>query len=306
MSEFLFNLARRALGQEAQAFVAPSPSEIIAARLEGLPSAHPSPAVTPVATPPAAIQRQPGVAASPAAIAPVPQRSAAAPLPTPATPLPFEAAPQRSAPPAAVPIVEPETSRVPVADSRPAAEIAANQQHVVPSRVSTVKPSPVLAAPIEVEQSPAATSPASSARVTQRSEPWSQAPRVPALQTMIAPVLHSEPAVADLASVIPSEVFDETTVTSMPRLRSHGNVIEPAPVSSPTASVVGMPKTAQAEPMPELMQPEPARRSLDIKIGTVEVRVSTPPAPAPVPAPSLPEGFESYSRVRNFIFGDEI
>lgn len=49
---------------------------------------------------------------------------------------------------------------------------------------------------------------------------------------------------------------------------------------------------------PAIIPSEP--RPIQVRIGTIEVRATTPPPPAP-PSPSAPQGFDEYVRIRTYV-----
>jgi hypothetical protein len=53
----------------------------------------------------------------------------------------------------------------------------------------------------------------------------------------------------------------------------------------------------------ETRTPPPDRRPVHVRIGTIEIKVSTPPTQAPsAPAPA---GFEEYESIRNYRYWNE-
>jgi hypothetical protein len=75
----------------------------------------------------------------------------------------------------------------------------------------------------------------------------------------------------------------------------------PASVASPEAvrpTPVIVPELAQAKALPPLRRPAAAEpESVQVRIGSVEVRAATPPAPPSAPAP---QGFDDYAAVRSY------
>ena len=67
------------------------------------------------------------------------------------------------------------------------------------------------------------------------------------------------------------------------------SVVRPAPIQSPALPALEKPAAMPSEPRP-----------IQVRIGTIEVRATTPPAPAPPPAP-MPQGFDDYVLVRNYV-----
>jgi hypothetical protein len=66
-------------------------------------------------------------------------------------------------------------------------------------------------------------------------------------------------------------------------------LIRPAPVEPPRFAAPAGPARSHSEPCP-----------IQVRIGTIEVRATTPSAPAPPPAPT-PQGFDEYAQVRNYL-----
>jgi hypothetical protein len=115
-----------------------------------------------------------------------------------------------------------------------------------------------------------------------------------------------EPAVKQVASNSASlrpeeptfgEPATQTQVVPRPTRRP-----APAPVASQAAvrpAPVIMPEPARPQALPPLHRPAAAEPdSIQVRIGAVEVRATTPP-PAPPPAP-VPQGFDDYSAVRSY------
>jgi len=92
------------------------------------------------------------------------------------------------------------------------------------------------------------------------------------------------------------EVFEQEAVTKVQPVTPHPMatsppVIKPAPIQSqlPTFPASEKPAGTQAEPRP-----------IQVRIGTIEVRATTPPPPAPPPTPA-PQGFGDYVLLRNYV-----
>lgn len=75
----------------------------------------------------------------------------------------------------------------------------------------------------------------------------------------------------------------------------------------PPATDISPPLIRPARTQPPMF-PEPAEtavtrsesRSIQVRIGTIEVRATTPPPPAPPAAPT-PQGFDDYTLIRNYV-----
>ena len=329
MSGFLENLARRAVGVPEALAPQPSRSSQLA---EGLGPA--APAV------PAEAPARP-IAASPASEPPAPvirgKQAGAPAIPAVARPAPITV----QAPAAAVPALGMPAAGVATVVTRPAGPEAVESMPMVPkapaaapearSRATAGETSQILSAsPAEAVKE---AEPASNGDTSLADAPveWRAATdirvadsgRPSAAQFMPAPARVVRPA----ATAEPAPVFAEAEAGGQPRLEGTASDLEPpaslrlrpgkAPSEEPRPAIQQKARAPRSEPaaapenrLPAALMPvsraeKPGvRRPIEIRIGTVEVRVSPPPAPAAA-APAAPDGFENYALVRNYIFGDE-
>ena len=307
MSDFLMNLARRAIGDKAQdAEITPSPHAALAAQMALPVVAAPGPAPPPI------------TAVAPVAGAPVMREvaqpsvsPAAAPGPLQAT-APIPVAPATTPPAIPLPSVLP---HVPLAAPVPIerAEAATPVVWVSPQAsdrsidLSNSSAPRVESGQLDVTR-PAVVIPPSSmegpAEVVVRMAPPMAAAEVavpPALPTAVSPLApgpHREPASAverpaapslDPARVEPAPI---ERVPALPRVErppdALGPVARPEPATPPATT-----DTAAAQ----RVRAATARRPVDVRIGAIEVHVTAPASPAPSEPPAL-AGFEEFAGMR--------
>jgi hypothetical protein len=307
MSDFLMNLARRAIGDKAQdAEITPSPHAALAAQMALPVVAAPGPAppsitaVAPVAVAPVMREvAQPSV--SPAAAAgpsPTTAQIPVAPATTPpAIPVPSVLPYVPPAAPAPIEPAEAATTVVRVSpqgsdrsidlsnSSAPRAE--SGQLDVPGPAVPVSRPSVEVPAEVVVRMAP--------------SIPAAEVGVPPALPTAVSPLAlgpHREPASPVERPAAPS--LDPTRVERAPTERvlaiprvdrppeALGPFARPEPATRPATTDTAAAQRARAAT---------PRRPVDVRIGAIEVHVTAPAPPAPSEPPAL-AGFEEFAAMR--------
>ena len=307
MSDFLMNLARRAIGDKARdAEITPSPHAALAAQMALPVVAAPGPAppsitaVAPVSVAPVMRElAQPGVA------------PAAAPGPSPAT-APIPVVPATTPPAIPVPSVLPHVPPGAPAPIEPAE--AATTVVRVSSQVSdfSIDLSESSAPRVESGQSdvprsavlvsrPAIEGPAEVVVRMAPSMPAAEVGVPPALPTAVSPLApgrHREPASPVERPAAPSleparvERAPIERVPALPRVErppdASGPFARPEPAKPPATTGTAAAQRARAAT---------ARRPVDVRIGAIEVHVTAPAPPAPSEPPAL-AGFEEFAAMR--------
>jgi hypothetical protein len=109
----------------------------------------------------------------------------------------------------------------------------------------------------------------------------SQTPSVVPPTIVPAPRLSSLEAPAPVSPRV-ELVLSHLTLPDLPMIR-------PAPIQSPTFPASDKSAGTPTEPRP-----------IQVRIGTIEVRATTPPAPPKPPGPT-PQGFDDYAQLRNYL-----
>lgn len=300
MSNFVLNLARRGAGLAPAVAFRPPFVPFFAPNLGTAHTTEPEPATAEVPThsgpAPAVVSVPPPRPATPAE---TPHQPPQSPHPSSSSqPRAGTAAPrsQSSQP------VEPATPQPGQRASLTAAELQTPTPHHTPTPASPPVPPPRIEPTAQVsgdtrKSSHPADSPAIAAAQSPPAEsaPRPQAPRralgrsepdptttQAATRTTLMPEAREAPEPEAIAKVQP---------TMPPASRvTHPPVITPAPVQSPMFPIPAEPTVSPSEPC-----------SIQVRIGTIEVKASTPPSP-PVPPPApTPQGFDDYALLRNYV-----
>ena len=307
MSDFLMNLARRAVGEEAPgAEIAPSPNVALAERMalpviaapEPAPPAitaippAPAPVMRQVVSPPPAAPPPPAAVSSPVVLASTQPESHGASMPASARPMTPASVEEGTA--AAVPV-----SAVPQAPDRLMDLWSDDAPRSEPRRVEVPEP----AAPAVT---PFAEAPADViARI---------APPVPRAEAShVAPVLQARsptsPPLPATSEASPSLVRPPAApAVEAPRVEREPIERAPAvprPERPPTVPTVFArrdpnvsPASSDATEMLRQRGVAAVRRTVDVRIGSIDVHLTPPTPQAPSERPAL-AGFEEYAALRN-------
>jgi hypothetical protein len=221
------------------------------------------------------------------------------PVPAPPTPPPPQARTSPLPPPAGISDVAPAQEPVPQptepAVPRPEEESAYPTTAAEPqsSPLQHTRPPAPLTAPM----------PRAEPAVQISGEPFSPAPSRPAAQPQPTPLpTQPETNLAAMPTAVRPTLAHETRGASEGETVAH---VQPAtPPMTPARQAIIKPAPASERPfaLPTMMGPtvtpsEP--RPIQVRIGTIEVRATTPPAPTPPPAPK-PQGFDNYLALRTY------
>ena len=335
VSGFLRNIARRAAGLQAESMIAPSlPPAILleppasTEPASALPAEVPAAPAVPAAPPtvsavPAAAVASPSTA--PPATAPVVQRRAEAPVPV-AVPAPPPAAPMAAPEPlnpttshaSTVPgLQSPLPVPIPIEHPTPAAvPLKADSQ----STMIFEPPHPAAAShPVTIEKQ----------TIIERgsiAEPRPPTPIVPPAPVPVTlPIEHAR-TVSD--PVVPAAVEKITHETGLQKIIERIYATEPAPLTG--SEQIAKPSKKEAEPgrgvQPRLIEPSqpvprtlapqprvespkriaaaieavaPEKRTVNVRIGALELKLSSPAEPAPATPPQA-AGFEGFDDIRSY------
>ena len=207
-------------------------------------------------------------------------------------------------PPAAAPMPPAEISEP------PATPAAAVQPAIGADAGPIPRPLPALAGPAVAEQAPARVEPTLERDVAPP-EP-AAAPRRDAVATPAASRPGSVEPVAEPPTTVPARLLVPPIPTAAPASPAAVDAAHAVPMPASVAAA----RPATATPLPATAQPRPAwleqppvvapaplpGRSVQVRIGAVEVRAESPTAPAPVAAPirrSAARGFDDYRAIRS-------
>ena len=319
MSGFLVNLARRGAGMVPVAAPRPSRSAMLAEGIEAhsiatVQSDAPAAPVPPAPSAPAAmVQRK---AAPAPVVPPVGQPPTAAPRQTNTVAPPAEVI--REVHPAAR---APETPRKRTAPDEPQPIVV---PRIVPQTVEQRAEAPLgdRDSPKIEHENPVPEAPTEAVRSQEIDRPLTELPVPVEFHPPAArPLVPASPPRPAAAAAPPPNKEPKLTQASPPPQMPPPPVVEPVrpataaalpdpPRPQPPRAANGAPPVPIAEvktPRPPVVRQERGPRAadprpLEIRIGTVEVRLAAPPAA--VAGNPIPEGFDDYSMLRNYMFGD--
>lgn len=175
--------------------------------------------------------------------------------------------------------------------------------HHTPKPVSLPGPSPRIEPAVQVSNdTPRSGHPPDSLR-----RPLEQMPPAEPAHRLPTP-----PDAFDRSETGPIAVPAATHTTPMPTAQEapESEVVAQVQPATPHVADISTPIIRPAPTQPPMF-PAPVElaitpsepRSIQVRIGTIEVRATTPPSPAPLPAPT-PRGFGDYALVRNYVNWD--
>jgi hypothetical protein len=162
----------------------------------------------------------------------------------------------------------------------------ANEAVPEPSQASNVPPAPRVLNPAERYSPRPGTETPDARAITQRDTGDPSFIQVDG--EAIAPPFRTGAEIQNVQAFAQDAVLMIQPVTSI-ATDSTPTVLKPAPIAAPAHLQLAKSALTPAEPRP-----------VQVRIGTIEVRATTPPAPTPRPA-TTPQGFDDYALVRNYV-----